>query len=200
MLLYLKKFKKIFIFNNNDVNTIMYLFASLFLVTAVYDYFYMSYEGMHSVITMVYYNVVTASTVGYGDFSPTTLEGKILTSLYIPIAISLFAAILSVAGSIIYVRKNRYHHGVKYINRHIDVLIVGGEEEKVTNVIRELLAIKVKVGVVNNLYKTIPHYYKKEGIYWVQGSPSSDNSLEFFNHNKIDTYIVLSDNVDCGVS
>ncbi|MGM0520283.1 MAG: hypothetical protein ACQERD_11655, partial [Campylobacterota bacterium] len=33
-----------------------------------------------------------------------------------------------------------------------------------------------------------------------QGSPSSDNSLEFFNHNKIDTYIVLSDNVDCGVS
>jgi len=39
-----------------------------------------------------YWLMVTASTVGYGDLSPSTSNGKIVTSLFIiPVGLSLFA-------------------------------------------------------------------------------------------------------------
>lgn len=51
-----------------------------------------------------YWLVVTASTVGYGDFSPTTTAGKIVTSVWvIPVGLSVFGLII--ARTSVYVSK-----------------------------------------------------------------------------------------------
>ena len=48
-----------------------------------------------SVTQFVYYYIVTGSSVGYGDFSPTTQPGKLFTALWvIPGAISIFAFVI----------------------------------------------------------------------------------------------------------
>ena len=60
--------------------------------------FYTNVEGW-SVVTAVYFSMVTMSTVGYGDFAPSTVGGKAFTSLWILIGIVfVFAAIASAVG------------------------------------------------------------------------------------------------------
>ena len=62
-------------------------------------FFSMVGETMADSITdWVYFYVVVASTVGFGDFSPETVAGKWITTLYlIPGGISLFAALIGKA-------------------------------------------------------------------------------------------------------
>lgn len=48
-----------------------------------------------SVTQFVYYYIVTGSSVGYGDFSPTTEAGRLFTALWvIPGSISIFAFVI----------------------------------------------------------------------------------------------------------
>jgi len=188
----LEKFRKKFIFKNNNVNTILYLIFAFLLLTLIYDVLYMSIEKMDSIVTMLYYNVVTASTVGYGDFSPQTMMGKILTAIYIPVAISLFAALLSVLGSSIYSNIHRRDNGLKEVSSEIDYLIIGGFKEKVDELVLELTAQNKKVALINNHYETLPLSYKAEGVLWIKGDVVSDRTLEMVDHSKVKNYIVLS--------
>ncbi len=48
----------------------------------------------------IYWLVVTGSTVGYGDLSPTTAAGKYIVSLYvIPVGLSFFALVIGRVAS-----------------------------------------------------------------------------------------------------
>ena len=188
----LEKFRKKLIFKNSNLNTILYLILAFLILTLIYDLFYLSVEKMDSVVSMLYYNVVTASTVGYGDFSPQTVMGKLLTAIYIPIAISLFAALLSVMGSVIYNNIHRRDNGLKAISSEIDYLIIGGFKEKVDELLSELLAKNKRVALINQHYETLPLRYKVEGVNWVKGDVVSDSVLTMVDHSKIENYILLS--------
>jgi len=188
----LNKFRKKFLSKNSNINTILYLIFVFFLLTVMYDTLYMSIEKMDSLMSMIYYNIVTASTVGYGDFSPQTVMGKFLTAIYIPIAISLFAALLSVLGTIIYNNIHRRDNGLKSISKEIDYLIIGGFKEKLDEIIDELVFQDKKVALINDHYESIPISYKKDGVVWIKGDVVSDSSLTMFDHSKIKSYVVLN--------
>ena len=46
-------------------------------------------------IDSLYFCVITLTTVGYGDISPTTNAGKILTMVYVVVGIGIFVALVS---------------------------------------------------------------------------------------------------------
>lgn len=52
--------------------------------------FYHTYEGL-GWIDSLYFSVITLTTVGYGDFSPTTDGGKIFTIFYVLFGIGIVA-------------------------------------------------------------------------------------------------------------
>jgi hypothetical protein len=56
--------------------------------------FYSSAEGW-SLIDSLYFSVMTLSTVGYGDLSPTTALSKIFTILYVLAGAGIFVAFIS---------------------------------------------------------------------------------------------------------
>lgn len=56
--------------------------------------FYRFVEEM-SWVDAFYFSVVTVSTVGYGDISPTTTAGKIFTMVYVVVGIGVFVALVS---------------------------------------------------------------------------------------------------------
>jgi hypothetical protein len=60
--------------------------------------FYHHVEGWDW-LDSLYFCVITVATVGYGDFSPATREGKIFTMIYLFVGIgSLLAFVNAVAG------------------------------------------------------------------------------------------------------
>lgn len=56
--------------------------------------FYTRVEGW-SVLDSFYFVIITMTTVGYGDFSPVTAAGKLVTVFFILAGIGLFLAFLS---------------------------------------------------------------------------------------------------------
>lgn len=63
----------------------------LLLLMLVGMVFYHQVEGW-GWLDALYFSVITLSTVGYGDFSPTTSASKIFTMVYILLGLSIFAS------------------------------------------------------------------------------------------------------------
>ncbi len=61
--------------------------------------FYMNVEHW-SLINSIYFCVVTLGTVGYGDITPTTDIGKIFTTFYIIVGLSVIGGFFATAGNI----------------------------------------------------------------------------------------------------
>ena len=69
--------------------------------------FYRFVEGLHW-IDSLYFSVITLTTVGYGDFSPSTNAGKIFTIFYVLVGIGIFVALVTeIAGHLVEARQDR---------------------------------------------------------------------------------------------
>ncbi len=67
------------------------VFVWLIIILLVGTIFYRLEEGW-SWLDSLYFSVITLSTVGYGDFSPTTTASKLFTMAYIFLGISIFVS------------------------------------------------------------------------------------------------------------
>ncbi|MGV2990425.1 potassium channel family protein [Vibrio sp. E150_011] len=87
----------------------------------------------------IYFMIVTASTVGYGDLSPTTEAGRWVTVLFvIPGGLSLFAALLGrlAALGLDYWRSGQLGRRTVKVDQHI--LILGWNGQRTMHLIRML--------------------------------------------------------------
>jgi voltage-gated potassium channel len=53
--------------------------------------FYSNVEGW-SVLDAMYFSLITLTTVGYGDFAPRTVEGKLFTMVYLVLGIGVIVS------------------------------------------------------------------------------------------------------------
>lgn len=76
------------------------LTAMTFALIAIASVFYWYVEGWN-LLDCVYFSVITIATIGYGDFYPQTVAGKIFTIGYVFCGLGMFvAAVTSIADSI----------------------------------------------------------------------------------------------------
>ena len=66
----------------------------ILIILLIGTVFYHLEEGW-SWLDSLYFSVITLSTVGYGDFEPTTAVSKIFTIVYIFLGISIFVSFAS---------------------------------------------------------------------------------------------------------
>ncbi len=91
--------------------------------------------------TFFYWIVVTASTVGYGDYSPTTPLGKLLTALWvIPAGLSLFALVVTRFGLFIHHMAFRGRQGLLMLKHQNHTVIIGWNGTRTLRLIELLLA------------------------------------------------------------
>lgn len=74
------------------------LLAAVALILAGGTLFYARIEGW-SLLDAFYFSVITLTTVGYGDLSPTTPISKIFTVIYILLGISILLAFINKLAS-----------------------------------------------------------------------------------------------------
>lgn len=73
-------------FSDAKVRMLLSLVFLLILAATVF-YHFQEHWGW---VDVLYFSVITISTVGYGDFSPQTAEGKLFTIAYLIVGIGLF--------------------------------------------------------------------------------------------------------------
>lgn len=88
----------------------------------------------------LYWLLVTASTVGYGDLSPTTAEGKLIVAFFvIPFGLSLFAL---TAGKVAAFSAHQWRKGImglKQLNLSEHIVVIGWDEQRTPDMLRLLL-------------------------------------------------------------
>ncbi len=94
-----------------------------------------------------YYYIVTTSTVGYGDMSPTTAAGKwFVALLQIPVGLALFGVFLGKTGQTITNLIKRSMIGEKDFSRHSDhIIIFGWHPVRTAKMINYILADSKRV-------------------------------------------------------
>lgn len=92
-----------------------------------------------SLTDFIYYLLVTASTVGYGDMSPTTTAGKwIAALLVIPGGLGLFAMAIGRAASLFIHYWKSGLMGKRSLNVNNHILILGWNEQRTLQLIKML--------------------------------------------------------------
>lgn len=96
-----------------------------------------------------YWIIVTGSTVGYGDMSPSSPAGKLIVALYvIPLGLSIFALIVGRIASWVSDQWRRGARGLKPLNVSNHILIIGWNEKRTDQLLK--LLIKEKLDTTDN--------------------------------------------------
>lgn len=111
---------------------------------ALSTYLLLLAAGEHDLIALenfFYWLIVTASTVGYGDLSPTTAMGKLAVSLWvIPLGLSLFALILTRAGFYLSALTLKGKKGLRMLRIENHSVIIGWNAARTLRLIELLLS------------------------------------------------------------
>jgi voltage-gated potassium channel len=103
-------------------------------------YFAGEYE-LTNFSSYIYYYVVTTSTVGYGDLSPSSFEGKLVVALVqIPLGLAIFGALLGKLGRSISKVLRQIMTGEKdFSEEDSHILIFGWHENRTEKIIKHIL-------------------------------------------------------------
>jgi voltage-gated potassium channel len=99
--------------------------------------------GLLNITDFVYWLVVTGSTVGYGDMSPSTAAGKWIVAIYIiPMGLSIFALVLGRIASWVSQQWQKGAKGLNSLNVNDHVLVIGWNGKRTEQLIKLLLIEK----------------------------------------------------------
>ncbi|TDF34889.1 two pore domain potassium channel family protein [Alteromonadaceae bacterium M269] len=137
----LKKLKKFLL--RNFVNLRWHTIVLAFFVYCGLSWALLSAAGEEAIVTwpdFMYWMVVTTSTVGYGDLSPTTLSGKYVASLFIiPVGLSIFALVIGRIAAFISFQWRKGVLGLKNLHVSDHILVIGWNQERTINLLNLLL-------------------------------------------------------------
>lgn len=88
----------------------------------------------------LYWLVVTGSTVGYGDMSPTTEAGKYIVAFYIiPLGLTIFASVLGRLAAWVSDQWHKRARGLKAVHLENHILLIGWNGERTLHLLKLLL-------------------------------------------------------------
>jgi voltage-gated potassium channel len=88
----------------------------------------------------LYWIIVTASTVGYGDLSPATMGGKLFSVFFvIPIGLGLFALTVGKVAAFSAYQWRKGIMGMKALNLNEHILVIGWDPQRTPRLLRLLL-------------------------------------------------------------
>lgn len=187
----IRRFRGVRIFQENRT-----VFLTFVLFSLLFALYMIRVEGM-GLVDAYYFLVTTATTVGYGDFSPQTDMGKVLVTAYMVVGIGLLGLFLGKITDVMVNLSSRRKKGLMKMKGKVDLLIAGYPGgEKVQNIIAELrndtrfdTAIIV---CVNNLLEEKPAWMTRLRVGFVRGVPSDSRILEAAGVMSADTALILA--------
>jgi hypothetical protein len=106
------------------------LLVSLLTLIAGGTGFYWQVEGW-SVIDSLYFCFMTMSTIGYGDFTPTTDLSKVFTIIYTLLSIGIFAGVVTKIVAVIMSDKKTSSAQKQHKKKGVEQTLAGNIEKSV---------------------------------------------------------------------
>jgi voltage-gated potassium channel len=150
--------------------------------------------------------IVTMTTVGYGDYAPSTSEGRIFAVLVMFAGISLTAMFTAVISSIFVAKRIREDKGLEKVNVKNHIILCGWNRnaDKIIDSIQYLSEGRRKdLVLINDLdEETVAHLktrYRDIQLHFVAGDYTSEQILQRASLEAADTIIIIPSDVDATI-
>ncbi|NMD69049.1 potassium channel protein [Bacillus sp. DNRA2] len=133
-------------------------------------------ENFPSIFDGIWWAIVTASTVGFGDYIPKTVPGRILGMLLIFIGASLLTIYFANLTTEAVTRHNEFLEG-KRVYKGMGHLIIIGWNERSRDVISSISkqTANAEIVLIDETLEARPR--KLDNVHFIKGRPNSDDTL-----------------------
>lgn len=174
-------------------NLTLIFFTLIFVTVCTFIIYWLEPANFESLINSFYYVMTTFSTVGYGDYSPVTIGGKMFAVLMYLVGIGLLGVVIGkIVDGFSMFRKKREEGKVNYMKANHIIIIGWGK--KTESAVKELLESDAnsEVVIVDTL-PTSPVDLSEVRVHYIQGDPTEEETFEKANVSKAKSVIVFSD-------
>ncbi|MCD4782320.1 MAG: NAD-binding protein [Candidatus Eremiobacteraeota bacterium] len=190
-ILILSRVKKFFLTNQLVllfvvVSSILFLGSTLFFFVERGNN-----EAIKTPFDSIYWIIVTMSTVGYGDISPTTLTGRFIAMVIMFVGVSFMGLFSATIASGLVERDIKGGMGMLDVDLE-DHVVVCGWNHNACRLIENILESQKDKNIVilaNLQSKPI----QNKNVYFVKGDPTNEVDLHRANIERAETAIVLLD-------
>ena len=185
-------------------NSFFQVGAGLFIVMLIGGFIIMYLEAgeITEKETPFWWAIVTMTTVGYGDFSPTTPEGRIFAVFIMFAGIALVSLLTASISSIYVAKRIREDKGLEKVNLS-DHIVLCGWNKNAESIIDSLRNLSNKDSLhlilVNEIHEDIVNHlrnkYKDIDLYFVAGDFTSEEILKRASIEEAHTVIIIP-NID----
>ncbi len=147
--------------------------------------------------------IVTMTTVGYGDYAPSTSEGRIFAVLVMFAGISLTAMFTAVISSIFVAKRIRKDKGLEKVNVKNHIILCGWNRnaDKIIDSIQYLSEGRRKdLVLINDLDEEtaarLKTRYRDIHLHFVAGDYTSEQILQRASLEEADTIIIIPSDMD----
>lgn len=168
--------------------TLFFLFSSSFIHSIEPEKFPTIFDGF-------WWTVVTATTVGYGDYFPVTTIGRIYGIIVILTGLLLIGAVITrITEKLTLLKRLKEEGKLSYKGTH-HYLLIGWNSHKTRNTIEEILSSNPanEVVLIDTLDKSP---FEHDRFHYVQGDPTDYLTLEKANAAACECVVIFApDNV-----
>jgi voltage-gated potassium channel len=174
-------------------NLSLLIATSFFILFCTVTIYILEPETFENLPTSFYFVMTTFSTVGYGDYSPSTLAGKLFTILMYLIGIGLLGVVIGkIVDAFSLFRKRKEEGKLAYTNENH--IIIVGWGKKTETAVEEIMASDslIEVVIIDTL-PTSPTDISLDRIHYVQGDPTEEETFIQANIKKAQSVIIFAD-------
>ncbi|WP_100010196.1 potassium channel family protein [Lentibacillus sediminis] len=174
-------------------NATLFFSTIFFIILCTVVMYLLEPDNFENLLNTFYYVMTTFSTVGYGDYSPITLAGKMVSVLMYIIGIGLLGVVIGkVLDAFSIFRRNREEGRMDYTNEQHIIIIGWGNKTK--SAVKEILKSDdtTEVVILDNLPKS-PIDIGLDRVSYIQGDATDEATLQKANISKAKSVIIFSD-------
>lgn len=165
--------------------------SSLFLCSIMFYYVEGAVNTELSLGDAFWWGFVTVTTVGYGDYFPLTLGGRLIAGLLMLIGISTFGFLTAAVASFLVENKLKEGMGLMDLKFKNHIVIIGWNK-KSEIMLNELVGDNPdrKVIIVSEIERLT---FETKNTYFVHGDPTLDETLIRANISEADIALIVAD-------
>ncbi len=176
-----------------------FLLVVFVVASLIFGVFISLYENI-SLIDTYYYIITTATTVGYGDISPSTVVGKIIATIYMMLSITILGILMGKVAEHIISINDKIRRGLYKMKDSVDLLIIGyPNDDKMCELVKELRGDDrfddEIILNINSVIESKKRWMDELDVYFIKGLASNQEVLEDANILNVKQVLILANDV-----
>ncbi|MCA0986582.1 potassium channel family protein [Guptibacillus algicola] len=149
-------------------------------------------EMFPNVFEGIWWAIVTASTIGYGDVSPETTLGKAFAMVFIMFGAGFMTFYMAKLASSFVLSQGALSRGERSFERQNHIIVVGWNSRS-NHTINYLLEHRPERSIVLIDFSLQENPLQAEGVHFIRGNPGEDATFKKANIKEAKTVLITAD-------